>query len=258
MAFENYNKGNVQKSDSVNTRGIQMKKKDGFEGSTLVVQYWDDKLNLILHPKLKNPSEKQVYDYERKIMVAMRVDKAQALLKAMDLIIDKAIEEEKENSVAVTLGLTDTTNMVVVSTMKKEGEMHVVLHVCRKLNPETRIPEERFSYTFIKDDEIVEGYNPLSGDMVDVKTIHSEYLMFKEALREFIRIAMQAQVHSDRYYDKYYRNSLIEKVSKIGAKVGALDSGHYSGSFSNNSNPFSNTGDMGGETTSLDDLKDIF
>ena len=46
MAFENYNKGNVQKSDSVNTRGIQMKNKDGFEGSTLVVQYWDDKFHM--------------------------------------------------------------------------------------------------------------------------------------------------------------------------------------------------------------------
>ena len=39
MAWENYNKGNTQKNDSVNTRGIQMKNKEGFEASTLVLQY---------------------------------------------------------------------------------------------------------------------------------------------------------------------------------------------------------------------------
>lgn len=259
MAYENYNKGNIQKNDSVNTRGIQMKNKEGFEASTLVVQYWDDKLNIMLHPQLKNPTEKQVYDYEQKIMVTLRVDKAQSLLKAMDLIIDKAIEEDKEASVGITLGGTTSNNMLVVAAKKREGLMNVVVHVCRDINPETKLPGQRFSYTFIKDDEVVEGYNLRTGEVEDIKVIQSEYLVFKEAIREYIRMMMQANVHSDRYCDKFYRTSLIEKVTKIGGKVGALDSGHYDGSYNKSSSSFASVDNSGySSTTSLDDLKDIF
>ena len=261
MAWENYNKGNTQKNDSVNTRGIQMKNKEGFEASTLVLQYWDDKLNVILHPQLKNPTEKQVYDYEQRIMATLRIDKAQSLIMGLDKVIDKAIEEDREASVGVTLGLSESTNMLVVSTMKREGELHVVLHVCREINPETKLPKQRFSYTFIKDDEVVEGYNVTTGEINDVMTMQTEYELFKEALEEYVEMMMQAQVHSDRYNDRFYRNSLMDKVTKIGAKVGALDSGHHTGSF-NNSSAFANVNygnnNGGANATSLDDLKDIF
>lgn len=260
MAWENYNKGNNQKNDSVNTRGIQMKNRFGVDSSTLVVQYWDDKLNIMLHPQLKNPTEKQVYDYEQRIMVTLRVDKAQSLLKAMDVIIDKAIEEDKEASVGITLGSTSGTNMLVLSTVKREGTLDVVAYVCREINPTTKLPGQKFSYTFIKDEEVIEGYNPDTGSIEDIKVIHSEYEVFKEAIREYIRIMMQADVHANRYNDKFYRNSLIDKVTKIGDKVGALDSGHYTGSY--NKSPFStqdyNKKPETVQTTSLDDLNDIF
>lgn len=260
MAWENYNKGNNQKNDSVNTRGIQMKNRFGVDSSTLVVQYWDDKLNIMLHPQLKNPTEKQVYDYEQRIMVTLRVDKAQALLKAMDVVIDKAIAEDKEASVGITLGSTSGTNMLVLSTVKREGALDVVAYVCREINPTTKLPGQKFSYTFIKDEEVIEGYNPDTGSIEDIKVIHSEYEVFKEAIREYIRIMMQADVHANRYNDRFYRNSLIDKVTKIGDKVGALDSGHHTGSY--NKSPFStqdyNKKPETVQTTSLDDLNDIF
>ena len=256
--FDNYNKNN-QKSDSVNTRGIQMKNRLGFEASTLVVQYWDDKLNVMLHPQLKNPTEKQVYDYEQKIMVTLRVDKAQSLLKALEKIIDKAIEEDKEASVAIVLGTSTATNAIVIEAKKREGSMDIICHVCRELNPQTKLPQQRFSYTFIKDEEIIEGYNVQTGEIEDIKVYQSEYELFKEALREFMRISMQGDVHSDRYNDKFYRNSLMDKVTKIGNKVGALDSGNFTGSY--NKATFSTTNFNKPETvqtTSLDDLNDIF
>lgn len=259
MAFNNYNKDNNSKNESVNTRGIQMKNQTGVEASTLVVQYWDDKLNIMLHPRLKNPTEKQVYDYEQKIMVTLRVDKAQSLLKALNLIIDKAIEEDKEASVAIILGTSTTTNMLVVEAKKREGSMDVVCHVCRDLNPQTKLPGQRFSYTFIKDEEIIEGYNLQTGEISDIKVYHSEYELFKEALKEYMRISMQGDVHSDRYNDKFYRNSLMDKVTKIGSKVGALDSGNFTGSY--NKATFATTDynkSDSVQTTSLDDLNDIF
>ena len=256
--FDNYNKNN-QKNDSVNTRGLQLKNRLGFEASTLVVQYWDDKLNIMLHPQLKNPTEKQVYDYEQKIMVTLRLDKAQSLLKALDLIIDKAIEEDKEASVAIVLPINSSTNMLVVEAKKREGSLDVLCHVCRELNPQTKLPGQRFSYTFIKDEEVIEGYNLQTGELNDIKVYQTEYELFKEALREFIRVSMQANVHSDRYYDKFYRNSLMDKVTKTGSKVGALDSGNFTGSY--NKATFSTTNYNKNEnvqTTSLDDLNDIF
>ena len=255
--FDNYNKGNNQKNDSVNTRGIQMKNQTGVEASTLVVQYWDDKLNIMLHPRLKNPTEKQVYDYEQRIMVTLRVDKAQAMLKAMELIIDKALEEDKEASVGIILGTANATNMLVMEAKKREGQMDVVVHVCRDINPQTKLPGQRFSYTFIRDEEIIEGYNVQTGEIEDVKVYQTEYELFKEALREYIRISMQGSVHADRYNDKFYRNSLMEKVTKIGNKVGALDSGNFTGSY--NKNTFATTNyNNKPETTSLEDLGDIF
>lgn len=256
--FENYNKNN-QKNESVNTRGIQMKNRLGFEASTLVVQYWDDKLNVMLHPQLKNPTEKQVYDYEQKIMVTLRVDKAQSLLKALELIIDKAIDEDKEASVAIVLGTSNATNAIVIEAKKREGSLDIICHVCRDLNAQSKLPAQRFSYTFIKDEEVIEGYNVQTGEIEDIKVYQSEYELFKEALREFIRIAMQADVHSDRFNDKFYRNSLMDKVTKIGNKVGALDSGNFAGSY--NKATFSTANYNKPEsvqTTSLDDLNDIF
>ena len=256
--FENYNKNN-QKNESVNTRGIQMKNRLGFEASTLVVQYWDDKLNVMLHPQLKNPTEKQVYDYEQKIMVTLRVDKAQSLLKALELIIDKAVEEDKEASVAIVLGTANATNAIVIEAKKREGSLDIVCHVCRDLNPQSKLPAQRFSYTFIKDEEVIEGYNVQTGEIEDIKVYQTEYELFKEALREFIRISMQGDVHSDRFNDKFYRNSLMDKVTKIGNKVGALDSGNFTGSY--NKATFSTANYNKPEsvqTTSLDDLNDIF
>jgi hypothetical protein len=256
--FENYNKNN-QKNESVNTRGIQMKNRLGFEASTLVVQYWDDKLNVMLHPQLKNPTEKQVYDYEQKIMVTLRVDKAQSLLKALELIIDKAVEEDKEASVAIVLGTANATNAIVIEAKKREGSLDIICHVCRDLNPQSKLPAQRFSYTFIKDEEVIEGYNVQTGEIEDIKVYQTEYELFKEALREFIRISMQGDVHSDRFNDKFYRNSLMDKVTKIGNKVGALDSGNFTGSYNKATFSTANYNKTESvQTTSLDDLNDIF
>lgn len=258
MSFDNYNKGNINKTDSVNTRGIQFKNSKGFEVSSLVLQYWDDKLNVILHPQLANPTEKQVYDYEKKIMVTLRPDKAKALLKASELILDKAIKENKETSIAVRLS---GTNMLVLSTVLHENSLFVVLTVCRDLNPETRKPSQRYSYTFIKDEEVIEGYDPKSGSFENVVEIQSEYDVFKTSLEEYIKVSCQAQVHSDRFYDKFYRNGLMDKVTKIGNKVGALDSGNFGSSYSSNKSAFANVNDDEGgytPTSTLDDLKDIF
>jgi len=256
--FDNYNKGNNQKNDSVNTRGIQMKNQTGVEASTLAVQYWDDKLNIMLHPRLKNPTEKQVYDYEQRIMVTLRVDKAQSLLKALNLIIDKAIEEDKEASVGVILGTANATNMLVVEAKKREGQMDIVVHVCREINPQTKLPGQRYSYTFIRDEEVIEGYNVQTGEIEDVKVFQSEYEVFKEALREYIKVSLQGSVHADRYNDKFYRNSLMEKVTKIGNKVGALDSGNFTGSYNKATFATTNYNNQSAQTTSLEDLGDIF
>ena len=256
--FDNYNKNN-QKNDSVNTRGIQLKNRLGFEASTLVVQYWDEKLNIMLHPQLKNPTEKQVYDYEQRIMVTLRLDKAVSLLRALELIIDKAIEEDKEASVAIVLPKSSSTDMLVVEAKKREGSMEVVCHVCRDLNPQTKLPGQRFSYTFIKDEEVIEGYNLQTGEINDIKVYHTEFELFKEALREYIKVSMQGSVHADRYNDKFYRNSLMEKVTKIGNKVGALDSGNFTGSYNKATFSTANYNKQESvQTTSLDDLNDIF
>lgn len=254
--FENYNSGNIEKkNDSVNTDGPQYKNSKGFEVATLKIRYWDDKVTLTLHPKLKNPTEKQVYDYETKISIALKVDKVAALLKSLEKIIDKAIEENKEKSVGIT---TASNNMVVVGTVIKEDSLHVVLHVCRELNAETRIPNQRYSYTFIKDDQIIEDFDPTTGKFESVSEVQTEYECFKEMLREFIRVNQAADVHADKYLNKYYRDNLYSNVLKTGLKVGALDSGNSNSMFTNAFNPSGKPPEnTPTQTTSLSDLQDI-
>ena len=100
--------------------------------------------------------------------------------------------------------------------------------------------------------------NVKTGEIEDVRAYQSEYEVFKEALREYIRIMMQADVHSDRFNDKFYRNSLMDKVTKIGSKVGALDSGNFTGSYNKATFATTNYNNQSAQTTSLEDLGDIF
>jgi len=254
--FENYNNGNIdKKNDSVNTDGPQYKNSKGFEVSTLKIRYWDDKLTLTIHPKLKTPTEKQVYDYETKISIALKVDKVEALLKSLEKIIDKAIDDKKEKSVGIT---TSSNNMVVVSTILKEESLHVVLHICRELNPDTRIPNQRYSYTFIKDDQVIEDFDPTTGKFENVCEVQTEYECFKGMLKEFVRINQVADNHADKYFNKYYRDNIYSNVLKTGLKIGALDSGNNNSMFTNSFNPTGKPPENNvTQTTSLSDLQDI-
>ena len=254
--FENYNNGNIdKKNDSVNTDGPQYKNSKGFEVSTLKIRYWDDKLTLTIHPKLKTPTEKQVYDYETKISIALKVDKVEALLKSLENILDKAIDDKNAKSVGIT---TSSNNMVVVSTILKEESLHVVLHICRELNPDTRIPNQRYSYTFIKDDQVIEDFDPTTGKFENVCEVQTEYECFKGMLKEFVRINQVADNHADKYFNKYYRDNIYSNVLKTGLKIGALDSGNNNSMFTNSFNPTGKPPENNvTQTTSLSDLQDI-
>lgn len=255
MFDNNYSNKNIDKKDNVNSKAPQFKNSKGIQGSTLVLQYWNDKLCLTIHPMLKNPTETKVYNYEEKISVALLANNVMALSKALDKIIDKAIEENKEVSVSVT---NKSNNMVIVSTVLKEDSLNVVLHIARELNVETRIPEQLYSYTFIKDDNIVRDYNPKTGEFKDTMEIQSEYLLFKDTLKEYLRIYQQADVHSDKYYDRFYRDKLYSNVLKTGVKIGAIDSGNNNSMFSNNTSSSSEINNNYNPTTTIDELNDVF
>lgn len=258
MFDNNYNNKNIDKNENTNSKGPQFKNSKGIQGSTLVMQYWNDKLSFTIHPMLKNPTETRVYNYEEKINIALLANNVMSLIKGLESIIDKAIEENKEASVAVT---TKSDNMVVVSTVMKENSLYVVLHICRELNPDTRIPSQLYSYTFIKEDQVIKGYKPSDGSWEEVIEMQSEYNIFKETLKEYLRIYQQAQVHSDRYYDKYYRDKLYNNTLKTGLKVGALDSGNNNSMFSN---PYNNNSESVVDnsnynpTTTIEELNQVF
>lgn len=259
--FANYSTGNTKRDDSVNTRGLQMKNKNGIvNGSTLLCDFWNERLNITMHPVLKNPTEKQVYDYEQRIQLTLTVDKAMGLLKAIDTKIDNALQTGEETSVAVTSG---ADNMLVVSTVKFQDSMYVVLTICRELNPETRLPGQRFTYTFLKDDEVVLGFDPEKGNFEGVMEVQTEYELFKKVLEEFCGMRTNASNHGDRFNDRFYRTSLVSRVSKIGEKLGVLDSGNGNGSY-NKSSSFANVDTSnsnsggGNQTATLDELGNIF
>ena len=90
MAFTNQ-QANSNDRVSVNTRGLQFYNTEGFEPSTLVLNYWNDNMfSIKIHPakEQSKQTEREKFDYEKSTSSALSITKAEELLSHVGEVIE--------------------------------------------------------------------------------------------------------------------------------------------------------------------------
>lgn len=206
----NKNKGNNKQQTNVNTRGIQLMNKDGFDPSTLVLGFWNEMLSIKLHPAFE-PSKQtasSVYDYETVFQTVLTVEKAQLLYKKIKEKILPALEEGTESSVGVLIG--DDTIVLVGTGVKQFGEAKPFLGLFKGLN-ERKKAESMICFEF-RPTETIEDYDPLTGEHSIDKNSYPHLELFIKFLEAGIVALLHAEAHSNRHVNNYFRERLMEAV----------------------------------------------
>lgn len=204
----NKNKGNNKQQVNVNTRGIQLMNKDGFDPSTLVLGFWNEMMSLKMHPALE-PSKQtatSVYDYETSFQTILNVEKAQLLLKKIKEKVLPAIETKEEASVGIMIG--EDTLVVVGTGVKQFSELKPFVGIFKGLN-ENKSAETMICFEF-KATETINNYDPMTGDH-EIETDSYPHLdIFISYLETGIKALIHAETHSIRHVDKFFRDRLLE------------------------------------------------
>jgi len=204
---------------SVNTNGIQFSNKDGFEASTLVLGYWNDKLSIKMHPALEKSkqTEKQVFDYDHSVMTSLTVEKMQTLLDGIEEYILPALISGIDKSVSVIVG---SDSLVTIGTgLSLAGRIAPYLAIHKSLQEGTRKPESSIYYEF-KSSPIVLDYEAVSGSCEQSVDKFAEFKAFLNCVKFAIATLMNAGVHVLRHSDKYYRDKLLADITAIANKLG--------------------------------------
>lgn len=270
MIFGNGNKQNNQEKTNVNTKAKQFMNKDGFCPSTLILGYWNEGISLKMHPAL--PKEKQtqsgVYDYSQVINTSLSVEKAMTIIEKIEEIIEPAIKNCECKTFAVTIGAAGLVQ--VGSGIKDEIRPFIGIH--KNLDPNTRIPGESCFYEFLNSNNetltVIEDYDHENGSFSATTTVHTEFLVFKEFLKEAVRGLSMVTAHADRYVNKFYRDKVLNDMAEIGGKMGLqlkrenTGFGNYSnnknaGNMFGGSNNYNSNSNPQASVNNLNNLSDI-
>ena len=228
------NKGNNKdkKDYGVNTRGIQLKNKNGIDPSTVIIGYWNDMMTLKIHPAL--PKEKQtqenVYDYEHALNTALTLDKVQLLFEGMRNL-EAAIVDEKQYAIGVKVG---QNSVVMISTgVKETGSVRPYLAIYKDLDADTEQAGQGIRYEFNKSEAVI-NYDAATGKTEEKNEVPSELLLFKAVLKSTVEHLTNASVHSMRNVQNYYNTKQMEMITAVASKMG-IETGARSSSAGNNS-----------------------
>lgn len=214
------NKGNNKdkKDYGVNTRGIQLKNKNGVDPSTMIIGYWNDMVTLKIHPAL--PKEKQtqenVYDYEHSLNTALTLDKVHVLLKGIERV-ELAAEEGKQFAMGVKVG---QTSAVVISTgVSTTGSVRPFVCIYKNLDADTEKAGQGIRYEFNTTETII-GYDAETGETEEKYSVPSELNLFKATLLSALMSLTNAAVHSMRNVQNYYNTKQMEMITSVASKMG--------------------------------------
>jgi hypothetical protein len=209
-------------NDDINTRGITMYNKEGFDPSCMEIGYWNSNfVTLTISPAL--PADKQskskVYDYDAKVKATFSPQVAEMIAFSMEKLIPE-IEAGNARSIGIQFGASGD-NMIVVGTgVDKTNSVRPYIAICKGIDASTRRPELAIFYEFNKG-TIIDNYNAETGKYEGVSNIHSEYNMFINILRDVAKALSNADVHAFRCVQRAYNTKLMDSVVAIGNKVGA-------------------------------------
>jgi hypothetical protein len=215
MFQNNNNKDEV----NINTRAITLKNKDGFEPSALALGFWNDMVNIKIHPALDKSKRTEflVYDWEQALSTALKIEKIEALIEIIDNDILPAIAKGEDKSKGVPVG---GNSLVMIGTGKGiTGSIKPFVSIHKNLSEETHKPEVSMYYEF-KSTPVIEDYNPNTGKY-ELQTVQlSELLLFRKFLESSVFAQSAAEVHSIRYSDRWFRDKLLNDIKAIAEKLG--------------------------------------
>lgn len=234
MAYSNKGNNKDKKDFGVNTRGMQLKNKNGLDPSTVIFGFWNDMFTVKIHPALskEKQTQEQIYDYEHALQTAISIDKVKTLYDNFKLIED-AIENQTQCTVGVTIG----TNSVFVISTGPEGAIRPFIAIYKELDPDTNQAGQGIRYEF-NIHTFTTGYNPETGKIYSTEPVSSELGLFKEMLNSTISALSNANTHSWRNVQNFFNTKQMDTVSALAEKMG-VDTNRGGYSKTSNSSAFS-------------------
>lgn len=261
MSYSTQN--NAKDNDrSVNTRGIALYNKNGFDPSSLSIGFWNDSfVSLKINPALEPSKQTQsrVFDYDKTVSTALGIPAIQLLSHAIKTKIFKAIEDGEERSVGIQVG---GDSLVTVGTGKRlTGEIRPYIAIHKSLNPQTKRPEMSIYYEFNKG-QIIEDFNEETGAYSLDGGINSELMLFVNILDASVAALSKGDAHALRTVMRAYNDKLMNTTLAIGSKMGVQTQTYSPGRSGGarvdfaSSTPAQPASDMDVEYGSIDDLNE--
>ena len=219
MAYNNSQNNGKDYSNDVNTRGIQLSNKDGFDPSTMNLGYWNGFLSIKINPALdkSKQTDTRVYDYEKTVSTALSPEKISLILEKIKQDIIPAMEAGEDKSIGVPTG---TNSLVVVGTGKRQtGEIRPFFAIHRALNDTTKRPEMSIAYEFNRIQSI-DDYNDSTGSYNVDNSIHAEFKLFIRVLEAALVGLSNATVHANRVVNRSLNDKIVRLLEAICNKLG--------------------------------------
>ena len=226
MAFTNQ-QANSNDRVSVNTRGLQFYNTEGFEPSTLVLNYWNDNMfSIKIHPakEQSKQTEREKFDYEKSTSSALSITKAEELLSHVGEVIE-AHQKGEECSFYVCIA---GVHLMGIGT-KNIGDRNVIFFAIHKELNNERIPAESAYFEF-NASECITQYDPATGKFEMGNAAPAEFNLFVKYLGTGINAMTKATAHSIRVVNHFYSKRIEDKIDSLMAANGVEYSGNNGGS----------------------------
>lgn len=249
------NNNNQRDAVNVNTRGLQMANREGFQPSTLVLGFWNDMISIKVHPALEasKQTDSKIFDYEQVFSTAITLEKAGVLIDKIENDLLPAITEKKEVFKGVSVG---GDSLIGVGTKVQDDSVITYFAVFKKLDETTKQPDSSIYYEF-KTTYTVDDYNPETGSFTITQGVQSEINLFLSFLKAAQIGLSNTVAHSVRHVDKFFRDRQMNQLDEIGGKLGIETKGrnNYGGGSFKTKNIWSSDGNQKSASKDLDDTQ---
>lgn len=256
MANNNSRDNNI----SINTNGVQLYNRDGFVPSALTIGYWNDVLNIRINPKLENPTETKVFDYEKYISCILPVERIGELINAINKEIVPAMKEGRNKIISIQVAgdslLSVGTNVATGSPLRP------FIAIYKGIDVNTKKPESYLLYEF-KSSTIIEDYDADKGSYTVSQPDHVELNTFIKILNAAFDGLTKATAHTINTENRF-RNAAQMKVMNALAEKSGIETGYGNTSYRKRGSSVSfgaesNNNDVGqiAQIESIDSLDDL-
>lgn len=206
-------------ADNINTRGFQLYNADGFDPSTLVVGYWNNFINLKIHPAKEKSqrTDTSIYDYSKSISIVLSETAVYQLAHLIKSKIIPAIEAGKELTLTIMSG---TNNGVIISSGVAIGgdTPKPYLAIVKGIDASTRIPESIIAYEFSQA-PYLEGYSGKTEDKFVKHYELSELQFFANAMERASMDYIGSSVHIDKYSRRRFDSEFFKLMKALSANL---------------------------------------